>query len=204
MNLLIIFVAYLLGTVPTGRMVAKARGIEITRAGSGNVGATNVARTAGKAAGIITLAGHSAKGISGALIGYWYLDSSSGAAIAGLATVSGHCFSIPGILTGGKGVATSLGVIAVVSPLLSATAIAIFLATFKISRTVSVASLAAAVGVPLVGAVVGIPFELWWPLATIGALVIWRHRPNIERILSGKEPTFSLGGSQKPPVETPR
>jgi glycerol-3-phosphate acyltransferase PlsY len=204
MDVLIILFAYLLGTVPTGRMVAKARGIEITRAGSGNVGATNVARTAGRGAGIITLAGDIAKGIIGALIGRWYFDSPSGAAIAGLATVSGHCFSIPGILTGGKGVATSIGVIAVVSPLLSATAIAIFSATFKISRTVSIASIAAAVGVPLVGAVLGIPFELWWPLATIGALVLWRHRPNIDRILKGKEPTFSLGGAPEPPVETPR
>ena len=98
---IILLIIYLVGTIPVGMLVARARGVDITAVGSGSVGATNVTRSVGKGAGIITLVGDVLKGILGVSLGTLFLDSSSGPPIAGFFVVAGHCFSLPPVLKGG-------------------------------------------------------------------------------------------------------
>lgn len=194
MTVIILVFAYLLGSVPVGRVVARLRGIDIEKTGSGNVGATNVARSVGAGAGLVTLAGDVLKGMLGAWLGYWYFQDSGGAAVAGLTSVCGHCHSIPGFLKGGKGVATSLGAISVVSPLLGVCAVGAFAIVFYISQTVSIASISAALAVLVAAFVLGLPAKICWPIVVIALLIVQRHQPNIVRILKGEEPRFSFRG----------
>ncbi len=183
---------YLLGTFPTGILVAKYYGVDITSKGSGNVGATNVGRVIGKKAGILTLVGDLLKGLLAvglaALISRteWY------AACAAVAVVSGHCFSIPPYLKGGKGVATSLGAILALSPILGLSALAIFGAVFYAKRIVSLASVSAALAVPLIGLGFGHPDYILSALAPITLIVVFRHKQNLDRLVKGTEPAMSF------------
>lgn len=194
MKILILFFSYILGSVPVGRLVARARGIDIEKTGSGNVGATNVARSVGAGAGLITLGGDVLKGMLSAWLGYWFFQDIGGAALAGMLAVCGHCFSIPGFSKGGKGVATSLGAITVVSPLLGGCALGAFAAVFLLFRTVSIASISAALAVPVAAIWFGLPTRTLLPIVGIALLIVQRHKPNIVRILKGEEPRFSLKG----------
>lgn len=193
---IVLFVAalipfYLLGAFPTGHLIARARGVTIEEHGSGNVGATNVLRTLGKKAGAITFAGDFLKGLLAAALGV-ALGGPMLGAYAGAAAVFGHCFSIPGKLKGGKGVATAFGVFTVSCPVAALVALALFGTTLSIGRMVSLASIVAALSAPLTAIVLSAPEELLPPLGVIGFLVVWRHRANIQRIIEGREP--KIGG----------
>jgi glycerol-3-phosphate acyltransferase PlsY len=192
LTFVIFIISYCIGSIPVGRLVARSRGIDIENIGSGNVGATNVARSLGKKAGLFTLFGDIAKGVLTTWLGFWFFADPFGAALTGMLAVFGHCFSIPGVSKGGKGVATSIGVIAVLSPLLATIAIGVFIASFIGTRIVSVSSIASALSVIL--ALLAIPSAepLRWPLMAVALLVIARHRQNISRIIEGKEQRFSL------------
>jgi glycerol-3-phosphate acyltransferase PlsY len=192
---------YLIGVIPTGTLVARARGVEIEKVGSGNVGATNVARTLGKGAGIITLLGDVTKGVLGVLVGSLWLSKPWGNAVAAVLVVAGHCFSIPGVFKGGKGVATSLGAIVGLSPLAALFAVVAFAVVFFFSRIVSLSSISAAFAVPLVALATGKEDELCIGLVVLCLLVFWRHRENIDRIVQGTEKRFSFGETaDKPPA----
>lgn len=191
MTFIFLLFTYLLGSVPIGRLVAKARGIEIEKTGSGNVGATNVARSVGAGAGLVTLAGDVLKGMVSAWLGYRYFDSLEGSALAGMMGVLGHCVSIPGFLKGGKGVATSLGAITFISPLLGACAVGAFAIVFFLFRIVSIASISAALIIPPMALVIGLTAQVWWPIAAMAVVIVQRHQPNILRIMKGEEPRFS-------------
>ena len=194
MNAAALLVAYLIGIFPTGRLIARLHGVDITTQGSGNVGATNVARTLGKKAGIITLLGDVVKGALACAAGAALLSDGTLFPLCGLAAVLGHCYSIPGLLKGGKGVATSLGVFLYLSPLLAGCATAAFAGAFFLSRTVSIASLAAAVAVVLFSLVQLIAGRTTaaLPLSLLGiaAIVTLKHAANIRRIVEGTEPKF--------------
>jgi acyl phosphate:glycerol-3-phosphate acyltransferase len=192
MKVIILVIAYLLGSLPVGRIVAKCRGVDIEKTGSGNVGATNVARSAGISAGLITLAGDIGKGMLGAGLGYWFFGDPAGAALTGTAAVFGHCLSIPRVLKGGKGVATSLGVITVLSPWLGTAAVAVFAATFLLSRTVSISSIAAALVMPFVTIGLKMPSTAFWAISAMALLIVQRHHSNISRLIHGDEPQFSF------------
>lgn len=181
---------YLLGAFPTGRLVARAYGIDITSQGSGNVGATNVARVVGKRAGLITLGGDVVKGALGIVLAQYLFGHGWLTASAGIALVSGHCFSLPPWLKGGKGVATALGVLFGLYPLSAVVAIFVFLGIFTISKIVSLASIAAALAVPIVSMLVNAPDYISIAQAVIAALVVYRHRENITRLIEGREPRF--------------
>jgi glycerol-3-phosphate acyltransferase PlsY len=198
-NFVIFIIAYCIGSIPVGRLVARAQGIDIEKIGSGNVGATNVARSLGKKAGLFTLFGDIAKGVLTTLLGFWFFQEPFGSAISGMLSVFGHCLSIPGVSKGGKGVASSIGVIAVLSPLLATIAIGVFIGSFIGSRIVSASSIAAALSIIL--AVLAFPSAepFRWPLVAIALLVIARHHQNISRLLEGKEQQFSL--KKSPPKE---
>ena len=195
MNLILIFISlvpfYLLGAFPTGLLIAKLKGIDITAQGSGNVGATNVARVIGRRAGIFTLLGDALKGalgvcLAGLVVGDpWF---SGGAAVA---VALGHCFSVPPYLKGGKGVATALGIITVLYPSSSIVALATFGAFFGIWKIVSLASIAATLIVPMWALVTNAPDAVSVSLIAIAALIVMRHEQNIRRLIEGREPTFA-------------
>ncbi len=189
-------VVYLIGAIPTGVLVARARGIDITTKGSGNVGATNVARVVGKGAGIITLVGDILKGALGVMLGRLVTGSVTGASVAGVLVVAGHCFSTPPWLKGGKGVATALGVIFSLSPVGAIAGLSAFVITFLLSRFVSLASVIAAFVIPLAGLAAGAQDVIFYALVGITLIVVFRHRQNIERLLQGSEPKFSFGSEK--------
>ena len=195
MNLIVIFISlvpfYLLGAFPTGSLVAKIYGIDITSKGSGNVGATNVARVVGKRAGILTLLGDALKGALGVLIAGLVVGDAWFPGAAAVSVVLGHCFSVPPYLRGGKGVATALGVITVLYPSSSIVALVTFGAFFGIWKIVSLASIAATLVVPIWALVTNAPDAVSASLIAIAALIVMRHEQNIKRLMEGREPRFS-------------
>lgn len=190
---LILTISYMIGSIPTGILIARARGIDITREGSGNIGATNVARVVGKRAGAYTLLGDVCKGVFGVLLARVLGDSSWIVPAAAVTVVAGHCFSLPPMLKGGKGIATALGTNASLHFFAAMSGLAVFIVFAYFTRIVSLASLAAAATIPLVALVLGAPDSVSLPLAIISGIVAFRHRENIERLIAGNEPKFTFG-----------
>jgi glycerol-3-phosphate acyltransferase PlsY len=195
--------AYLLGAVPFGFLIARCRGIDIRTVGSGNIGATNVFRAVSKPLGILTFALDVAKGVCGALVIPLLIQNRlTGSAapealrlFCGFLTVAGHNWTCFLGFKGGKGVATSAGLLIGLSPAGVGIAFAVWLATFLTTRYVSVASITAAavLGVvvwPLHRGDVG----AWFPavLTALAALTIWKHRTNIARLRAGAEARFTF------------
>ncbi|MGI6681347.1 MAG: glycerol-3-phosphate 1-O-acyltransferase PlsY [Bdellovibrionota bacterium] len=193
LNILRLIPFYLIGAFPTGLIIAKINGIDITVAGSGNVGATNLARTIGKKAGIYTLLGDLGKGVISVLLCYFFISKDlEMLTLVALATVLGHCFSLPK-LKGGKGVATTFGVILVIDPKIALGLLLIFITIFAIFRIVSLSSITAALFLPIL-------FLLSYEgkensihyITFISTVVILRHAVNIKRLLKGEEKKFSF------------
>jgi glycerol-3-phosphate acyltransferase PlsY len=184
--------AFLLGSIPTGYLVARARGVDIRQHGSGNIGATNVFRTLGKPLGILVFAVDALKGfiaVASACAGPWL------SIFAAVAVIAGHNYTPWLGFKGGKGIATSAGVLLALMPLAVAAIAAVWVLVFFTTRYVSLASIAASAALPV--AVAG----LWLggfggnaPLfgfsVVISALAIWRHRSNIIRLRNGTESRF--------------
>jgi acyl phosphate:glycerol-3-phosphate acyltransferase len=191
--------AYLVGSVPTGYLLARLRRVDVRAAGSGNIGATNVARTVGKSLGILTLVIDAAKGALPVLFAAAIapeVHAGPGFATglqcaAALGAVIGHVFSIALRFHGGKGVATALGAIAALDPAALLAALLVFALGFALSRRVSLGSILAAPSAPLVAWVLGSPTIVVVTLAVIAALIVARHRDNIRRLQAGSEPRFS-------------
>jgi acyl phosphate:glycerol-3-phosphate acyltransferase len=192
--------AYLLGSIPFGLLVAKVfGGGDVRKAGSGNVGATNVTRVAGPFAGVLTLILDAAKGS----VAVWLAAHLSGQAAgwmiaAGLAALIGHCFPVWLRFRGGKGVATAAGMFLMLSPLALLGSVLLFLVVVASTRYVSLGSIAAAAAMPL------LIYFLWAPhhapplIVTFGAfaaamLVVYKHDANVQRLVEGRESRFSFG-----------
>jgi len=183
-----IFSAYLLGSIPFGLIIHKLAGRGDIRAhGSGNIGATNVLRSGGKAAGIATLILDAGKGVAATLVARVLSGELSVEAAAAFVSVLGHCYPIWLGFRGGKGVATACGAYFPLAPVPMTLSLVLFAAVSLTTRIVSLASLAAGVALPLL--------ILWWNPA--GALLLWvvaalvlvvlRHRENISRLIAGRE-----------------
>ena len=179
-------VAYLIGTFPTAVLVTRGRGVDPTRAGSGNPGATNVLRTAGKRAGAATLVGDVAKGALAAAAG-WAVGGHGLGVACGVAAVVGHVLPVTRGLRGGKGVATGAGMAAVLYPVPLVVAGLGFAVTTALSRTVSLGSVVAAVLLPLAAAALGAPGREVAALGLCAVLIVTRHRENLARIRRGEE-----------------
>ncbi len=181
-------VAYLCGSVPFGLLIARARGVDVRQVGSGNIGATNVARTLGKRTGALVLFLDALKGLAPVLAArlLWPARPEL-AAGAGLAAILGHVFPVWLKLRGGKGVATGLGVFLALSPLATAVAAALFLAVYATKRIVSVGSLAAATALPIAMLVLHEPRTHVALAVAVWLLVMVRHRGNIQRLLRREE-----------------
>ena len=184
---------YAIGVFPTGYLVARRAGIDITSKGSGNVGATNVARVLGKKAGLATLLGDVLKGILAVGLASLITSAPEYRSYAAVAVVAGHCFSFPPYLKGGKGVATALGAMIVLSLLHTLCGAAMFAILFYLKRIVSVASICAAFTVPLAALATGAPDEVAGAFSVIALIVVARHYPNIKRIIEGTEPISTFG-----------
>ena len=198
--LLLVLIAYLLGSIPTGYLLAKSlAGIDIREHGSGSTGATNVLRTVGKKAAIAVLLIDLLKGaIAVLLVKLIYLYSPMELvpinwklwliAVVALAAIFGHSKSIWLNFTGGKSVATSLGVLLVMNPILALGTLATFGIILAISRIVSLSSITGAIALNLLAIFVdgSLPYIIFAALA--GGYVIFRHRSNIQRLLAGEEP----------------
>jgi glycerol-3-phosphate acyltransferase PlsY len=193
------FAAYLLGSIPFGLLLAKLfGGGDVRKAGSGNIGATNVARVAGPLAGILTLVFDTAKGTAAVWLAARVTnDSATWMMISALAVLLGHCFPAWLKFKGGKGVATALGVFLALSPLAAVSALLLFILCVICWRFVSLGSVAAAAAMPL------LIYFLWAPghappmvidLGTlaIAGLVIYKHGGNLQRLVDGTEPRFSF------------
>jgi len=189
----VILLGYLLGSIPFGLILVRLRtGRDVRQSGSGNIGATNVLRTTGKAWGVITLLLDALKGAAAVLIARALLPEGSLAVhLVALAAVLGHCYPIWLGFKGGKGVATCLGVFLVLSPLAVLVAVAVFLAAAILTRTVSIGSISSAAAFPLAAWWIG-PFDGLALVVILGcsAVVIWAHRANIARIIEGQENKF--------------
>ena len=179
---------YLLGAFPTGRLIARAHGVEISAHGSGNVGATNVGRIIGKKAGLLTLIGDVAKGCLAVTLAAIVISTPSAPAIAAVLVVLGHCFSIPPLLKGGKGVATGLGAITALAPTASLVSLMIFILIYLRTKIVSLSALCAALVAPLAALLLQISDDRSYALMVIALIIITRHKDNIRRLIEGSEP----------------
>jgi glycerol-3-phosphate acyltransferase PlsY len=182
--------AYLLGSIPTGYIMGLMAGVDVRARGSGNVGATNVARVLGKKEGLLTLLADAAKGLIPVFIARRLgFDVDVLAAVA-LAAFLGHVFPIFLKFRGGKGVATALGVFLGLAPLGTVVLMAVFAGVFLVSRTVSLCSMIAAAAAPVVFWLSSYPAVWVATSALIAALIILRHHANIQRLIDGTEPKF--------------
>lgn len=210
---LVVLGSYLLGSIPTGFLAARARGIDIRKAGSGNIGATNVFRVLGKKAGIGVLLGDALKGwLAVKFLALWIemlfnplgQPPDAGPSLhglelaAGVAAILGHNYTCWLGFKGGKGIATSGGVLIAWLPLPFLVVLVVWLVVFAVSRYVSVASIATALA---------LPFATWWldgrvhlviVTGCLAALAIYKHRSNIQRLMNGTENRF---GKRKPATD---
>ncbi len=219
-------IAFLLGSIPFGLLIAKSQGINIREHGSGNIGATNVLRTVGKKYGITCFILDFFKGFIPALLGvsfFYFGDTHHSMALGflkpyamhsddqfftqsmqvftGLCAILGHNYSPWVNFKGGKGIATSAGVLAVLMPAGLVILIVIFILTFKLTRYVSVASMAGAASLPIIvlgGSLYHGKFQdgTWnKPLLIFAILIaflaIWKHRSNIKNLINGSEHKFT-------------
>ncbi|MGD0073898.1 MAG: glycerol-3-phosphate 1-O-acyltransferase PlsY [Candidatus Binataceae bacterium] len=191
---LLIVVAYLFGSIPVGVIVGRARGFDPRKVGSGNVGMTNVARSGGVGAAAITFVGDILKGFVPVMIARAAGLDTAGLAMVGFAALLGAVFSIFLRFEGGRGVSTSLGVWLGLGPSPLLVAIAVFAVAFAARRIMSLASISAAITLPIAVALMSYPGQYVALAAAMSALVLWRHRENIGRLMRGQEPTFKLGG----------
>ncbi|MDQ2650863.1 MAG: glycerol-3-phosphate acyltransferase [Actinomycetota bacterium] len=183
--------AYLLGTFPSALLVGRRRGLDPTRAGSGNPGASNALRTMGRRAGAMVLLGDAGKGAVAAGVG-WAVGGRGVGVACGLAAVLGHVAPVTRRFRGGKGVATGAGMTLVLVPLVGVVLGALFAAVAKLTRTASVGSLVIAAGLPIGVALAGRPAAEVAAFTACSLLVIARHRTNIDRLRRGDEATIDL------------
>ena len=190
MEALLVIFSYLLGSVPSGLIIGKLSGLDVRKAGSGNIGATNVARLLGKTGGLLTLVGDTAKGFIPVLVVQQMGFSYSVTALVGVAAFLGHLYPIFLKFKGGKGVATSFGVLLGLAPLATMILLMVFAAVAFTTRIVSLSSMVTAVAAPLV---------LWLfyysptyviVTAFMAVMIVFRHYANIQRLLNGTEPRF--------------
>ena len=187
--IIIALAGYFAGSIPFGLVSARIAGLgDIRKIGSGNIGATNVLRSGNKLAAFTTLIGDAGKGAFAVAMAY-YFGFGDLAALAGLAAVIGHCYPIWLGFKGGKGVATAIATIAMLSwpaGLMMAVTWLVMSFIFRIS------SLSALTGFVTATALASVTFADWPFIAAIAALSFWRHKDNIQRLLAGTESRISL------------
>jgi len=191
MLILVTIFAYLLGSIPSGFIVGILAGVDVRDAGSGNIGATNVARVLGKGRGLLTLVADMAKGFVPVFIAQRLGMSDLALALVASAGFLGHLFPVFLKFQGGKGVATAFGALLALAPPATLVLILVFGVAVLWSHRVSLGSISAALAAPIALWAFSYSVELVVMGAFLGAMVILRHRDNIKRLLAGNEPRFS-------------
>ncbi|MFY9322549.1 MAG: glycerol-3-phosphate 1-O-acyltransferase PlsY [Syntrophomonadaceae bacterium] len=186
-GLILVVLCYFIGAIPFSYLVSLLKGVDIRTRGSGNVGATNVLRALGPVAAAAALAADLLKGVAAAWIGTmaggeWLVVGCAFAAVVG------HCYPIFLRFKGGKGVATSAGIILYLMPRELLLMLVVFLVVVALLRYVSLGSITVAVLLPVLALAMKEPFELLILCLLMAALVVYRHRENIQRLRSGTEP----------------
>ena len=196
----LIVLAYLLGSIAWGAILTRLfSSADITKEGSGNIGATNVSRVAGPVPGLLTLAGDFLKGavpvyLAVILAGHFQSAADTLPAIVGLAAFGGHLYPVyTGFKNGGKGVATAAGCFIVLAPLACLCALAVFVVSVFASRRVSAGSLAGSLALPIAAWLFTHSWEVTACAAIMTVFIFIRHSENIKRLLSGTEPAFRGG-----------
>lgn len=180
--------AYLIGAIPVGLLVARAAGgVDIRGQGSGNIGATNVLRTLGPAAGILTLLGDVVKGYAAVAAAGWLGARPGWQAAGAVLAVMGNCWSPFLRFRGGKGVATGLGAFLALAPWAIVPSAAVWVALVASFRYVSLASMLACLGLPLGVALLGYPWQSASAAGAAAAIILVRHRENLHRLMQGTE-----------------
>ena len=207
-QVLLPLLAYLLGAVPFGLIIARARGVDVRRVGSGNIGATNVFRSVGKPWGILTFTCDALKGF----FAVWALPRLAAVAgggtppvwmpvVCGCLAVAGHNWPVYLRFRGGKGVATSAGVLLGLAPLLVGGGIVAWLAIFAVTRYVSVASMSTALIVAALSWLryAGRPKLVPIAFTLLALMTLWRHKANIRRLMHGTENRFGSAEKKRRP-----
>jgi len=195
------FLSYLLGSIPAGFLVARAKGVDIRTVGSGNIGATNVFRSVGKLPGILVfivdaLKGYAACAFVGSLGACWFAASSSVAiqeffpVLAGFIAVLGHNYTCWLGFKGGKGIATSAGVLLALFPKALLVVLGIWILVFAVSRYVSLASIIGAFWLPVFVWVFSYSRQCVIVAVILTLLAIYKHKSNIQRLIAGTEHRF--------------
>ncbi|MCG2634497.1 MAG: glycerol-3-phosphate 1-O-acyltransferase PlsY [Gammaproteobacteria bacterium] len=188
-ELLMIVAAYLVGSLSSAILICRLMGLSDPRCeGSGNPGATNVLRIGGKLPAVLTLVGDFVKGVLPVLASHWVGFGSLVVGLVMLAAVLGHLYPVFFRLQGGKGVATGLGVLIGMSPLVGGLTVATWLVMAGVFRISSLAALTAALLSPIYAWGFGLPVELVVAALLVALLQFWRHRHNLGRLLRGEEP----------------
>ena len=184
--ILLSIAAFIIGSIPTGLLIARSRGIDLKQKGSGNIGATNVLRTTGKWPAVFTLCGDILKGAAAVSLARHFGAGIFYEGVIGICSILGHNFSLFLGFKGGKGVATSIGVLSVYSPATALFTVILWLLTFIITKYSSLGALVSFGFLPISM----ILFDSWekFPIGLIITLVIFiMHRENISRLRKGTE-----------------
>lgn len=192
--------AYLLGAIPFGYLLVKlTTGMDVRAAGSGNIGATNVLRTAGRAAGAATLLLDILKGYASVWLAARLTENSPAwTAAAALAVMAGHAFPVFLRFRGGKAVASCVGAFLYLAPLATAAVVVVWIGIVAVTRYVSLGSVVAAGSLPLaVWLILHPDAALTAAAAVAGAFIIWRHKSNLQRLRDGTEHRLRLGGARR-------
>ncbi len=197
LNPLLVVFAYFLGSIPVGVMLGRLKGVDPRKTGSGNIGATNVMRAAGKKLGVVTLILDAAKGFVPVALATLLGVPLCVVALVGLVAFLGHVFPVFLRFKGGKGVATALGVYLAISPVTILAAFVVFVIVAAIWRYVSLASMIGATVVPIGLYLIGAPWSFVVMAVLITLVVIVRHKDNIARLVKGTESKLSFSGGSK-------
>jgi glycerol-3-phosphate acyltransferase PlsY len=191
--LILVAAAYLIGSVPFALLLARRWGVrELRQIGSGNIGAANVLRASGVKAGVLVAVLDIAKGAAGVLIAQRLSATPAVPAAAGLAAIVGHIYPVWLTFRGGKGVATACGVFSVLTPLAVPPALGLFVGAIWVTRYISMGSIVASVALPPLAYVTGSAVPAVAAALGAAALILFRHRSNVQRVLAGTERRIGL------------
>lgn len=200
MGLLAVVIAYFLGSIPFGYLIVRATtGSDIRQSGSGNIGATNVLRTTGRAAGILTLLFDVMKGYAAVWIASRVTGGDSlWTSLAAIAVILGHAYPVFLKFKGGKAVASTLGAFLLIAPSAIAAVTLVFVVAVALTRYISLGSVLAAGLFPLaVYLIAHPPFPVIFASLFAGAFIVYRHRDNLTRLREGSESVLSLKGRKR-------
>jgi len=189
MPVIAVLAAYIIGSIPFALIMARRWGTtDLRLIGSGNLGAANVWRATGATAGVLVALLDILKGAAGVVVAQRLNSDAAAPAVAGVAAVVGHIYPVWLGFRGGKGVATSCGVFAVLAPLAVLAALGVFALSVWITKYISAGSVMASLALPPLAYAIGSPGSVVAAAAVVAALVLFRHRSNLTRVRAGTEP----------------